>query len=265
MARRKNAWPYLLKSGADLALVQEATEPPKELASQVKVSSVPWQTEGAGVHRPWRSAVVGLSGQIEIGWFDSKPIGQALKGELAVSRIGTLEAAKISQPGIDPFIVVSLYSIWESPVANSESSWIYADGSAHRLVSDLSAFVGRQTGHRIIAAGDLNILKGYGENGSPYWARRYATLFSRMEAIGIPFVGPRAPLGHQVTPWPSELPKDSLNVPTFHSSHQTPASATRQLDFVFASRSLGANLQVEALNAVEQWGPSDHCQIQIRI
>ncbi len=86
-----------------------------------------------------------------------------------------------------------------------------------------------------------------------------------MEAIGLPFVGPKAPYGRQAAPWPSELPQDSLKVPTFHSSQQTPASATRQLDFVFASRSLGESLQVEALNTVERWGPSDHCQIQIRI
>ena len=29
----------------------------------------------------------------------------------------------------------------------------------------------------MLAAGDLNILYGYGENGSAYWAARYATVF----------------------------------------------------------------------------------------
>ena len=34
----------------------------------------------------------------------------------------------------------------------------------------------------MLAAGDLNILYGYGENGSAYWAARYATVFDRMRA-----------------------------------------------------------------------------------
>ncbi len=92
-----------------------------------------------------------------------------------------------------------------------------------------------QHGHRIVAAGDLNILHGYGEHGSAHWASRYATVFDRMEALGLAFVGPQHPHGRQAEPWPDELPRESLNVPTFHSTKQTPASATRQLDFVFAS------------------------------
>lgn len=35
---------------------------------------------------------------------------------------------------------------------------------------------------------------------------------------------------------PAELPADSACVPTFHHNRQTPQTATRQLDFVFASK-----------------------------
>ena len=70
------------------------------------------------------------------------------------------------------------------------SSWIYADAAVYRLISDISVFVGHQSGHRILAAGDLNILHGYGESGSVYWASRYATVFDRMRALGLSFVGP---------------------------------------------------------------------------
>ncbi len=66
-------------------------------------------------------------------------------------------------------------------------------------------------------------------------------------------------------PWPDELPKDSTNVPTFHHSGQTPQTATRQLDFVFASESMSEQVTATALNAPEQWGGSDHCQIQINV
>ena len=49
------------------------------------------------------------------------------------------------------------------------------------------------------------------------------------------------------------------------SSHQTPATATRQRDFVFASQGLSERLRVSARNAPGQWGPSDHCQVDIEV
>ncbi len=141
------------------------------------------------------------------------------------------------------------------------SAWIVSDASAHRLVSDLSAFIGTQGGHRILAAGDLNILHGYGEYGNEYWARRYGSVFDRMEALGLPFAGPQHPQGRQADPWPDELPRDSKNVPTYRWNRET--LPTRQLDFVFAST--GMNVSVRALNEPEEWGPSDHCRIEIEV
>ena len=116
-------------------------------------------------------------------------------------------------------------------------------------------------GHHAIAGGDLTVLYGYGEND--YWKRRYDSVFDRMAAIGLPLVGPRYPSGRQAEPRPSELPKDSLNVPTYHHPRQTPATAERQLDFVFASESLADSISVRALNSPEEWGPSDHCRLEI--
>jgi exonuclease III len=120
--------------------------------------------------------------------------------------------------------------------------------------------------HRIIAAGDLNILHGYGDYGNSYWAARYATVFDRAEAMGLQFVGPQAPLGRQANPWPAELPEDSLNVPTFHTWGRGAMGATRQLDFVFASYALADRLSVRALNTnLDEWGPSDHCRVAIEL
>jgi hypothetical protein len=70
--------------------------------------------------------------------------------------------------------VASLYAAWET--AHSGGA-IYADASAHRLLSDLSRLISARRNHRILAAGDLNILRGYGENGNAYWRDRYATVF----------------------------------------------------------------------------------------
>jgi hypothetical protein len=143
------------------------------------------------VNRPWRAAVVKLSSRVQVQWIEPKPLADALPGDLAVSRLGTLAAAMVTPGDDDPFVAASMYAPWEKPHATTGSGWIYADGSVHRLISDVSALVGQQAGHRILAAGDLNILYGYGEHGSPYWASRYATAFARMEAIGLRFVGPQ--------------------------------------------------------------------------
>jgi len=61
------------------------------------------------------------------------------------------------------------------------------------LISDLSSFISRQNKHKIIAAGDLNILYGYGEYGSLYWKRRYDTVFDSISALGLRFFGPQDP------------------------------------------------------------------------
>lgn len=264
--QQPRAWAALLESGADLALVQEACTPPAEIANCITVDLAPWHTAGAGMMRPWRAAVVRLNSNLEVQWYEAKSITEAAPRELAVSRLGTLGAAEVLDPVTgEKLVLISMYSCWERPHNSTGSEWIYADASAHRLISDLSVFIGQQRGHRIIAAGDLNILYGYGEYGSPYWAQRYRSVFDRMAALGLEFVGPQAPNGQQADPWPKELPRDSENVPTFHTNRQTPATSTRQLDFVFASSDVARRVVVRALNDPSQWGPSDHCRIAIEV
>ncbi len=265
IARRDKVWRCLRDTDCDIALVQEAAEPPADVARHIDVGTAPWRTAGAGLNRPWRAAVVKLSNRVGVKWIEPKSVESALPSELAVSRLGTLAAAIVTPPTGEAFIVASIYAPWEKPHTITGSSWIYADGSVHRLISDLSVLVGQQKGHRILVAGDLNILFGYGENSSVYWASRYATVFSRMSAIGLSFVGPQAPAGRCANPWPDELPRTSNNVPTYRTNHQTPATATRQLDFVFASSSLAEHVRVKAINDPDHWGLSDHCRLEIEI
>ena len=262
--RQAEPWGWLLDMDADLALLQEATEPPPEVAGRVEVNPGPWEiTGGYTTPQRWRTAIVRLSDRISVEWIEAKSIAEAGTGEFAVSIPGTVAAAKITPLDGEPFFAVSMYAQWRRPHASTGSSWIVSDASAHRVISDLSGFIGSQADHRIIAAGDLNILYGHGENGSSYWAARYQTVFDRMEAMGVPFVGPQAPNGKQADPWPHELPRDSRNVPTYYT--KKPETATRQLDFVFASRGFHESIKVRALNSVEEWGPSDHCRIEIEV
>jgi hypothetical protein len=95
---------------------------------------------------------------------------------------------------------------------------------------------------------------------------RYQTVFDRAEALGLVYLGPRAPGGgRQADPWPDELPAGSPTIPTYHTRSQGPAGATRQLDHVFASTSIAHLVSVRALNEVDGWGPSDHCRILIEV
>ena len=263
LARREESWRSLIGTDADVALVQEAAPPPPDVAQRIEVDSAPWKTAGAGCCRPWRTAVVKLSDRVNLEWLEPNGIADAQPGELAVSRLGTLAVAILTPPTGEPLILASMYAPWEKFHTAARSSEIYADASVHRLISDLAVFIGHN--HRIIAAGDLNILYGYGERGNPYWASRYETVFKRMAALGLSLVGPQAPDGRPAEPWPEELPETSKNVPTYYASHQNPASATRQLDFVFASKALKDCVSVRAINEPNEWGPSDHCRVEIKI
>lgn len=272
MAHKHESWRYLLDLDVDLALLQEAGRPPPDVAERIQadpaieIDAAPWETMIVGGRAGFRTAIVKLSNRIEVDWIESKSINAAESGDLVVFSPGTLAAAFVTPPTGGPLVVVSMYAQWvRTHVRAGYRPFIFSDGSAHRIVSDLSAFIADEDGHRIVAAGDLNILRGYGEYGDEYWAARYQTVFDRMEVMGLPCVGPEYPNGRRADPWPDELPRDSSTVPTFHSNRQRPETAARQLDYVFASTELADSLKVRALNAPEEWGPSDHCRIEIEL
>ena len=267
--RQEAAWHTLLDSGdCDVALLQEAQPPPTTLTDKIEVDlPPPWHTGGAGQTRPWRAAVARISDRVQMRPLITHQVDSADSTTFATSRAGTIAAAEVVDSNADEHItVVSMYGAWERPIDTTGSGWIYADASVHRLISDLSILIGQQRGHRIIAAGDLNILRGYGENGSDYWRARYSTVFDRMEAIGLTCVGPCLPDGGlppsiSVT----ERPHDSTTVPTFRTQRTKPETATRQLDFVFASHDLAPRVRTRALNRPDEWGPSDHCRLEIEL
>jgi hypothetical protein len=248
--------------GVDVALLQEV--PPLPDAGEALITSeggTEWRIAG-WEKRDRRTAIVRPPGAqpLMLEPYPTQPLGHADvdSNTLVVSRPGSIAAATLTL-GNDSITLISVYAPWERPVPYAEGGWIYADASAHRIISDVSALVGSQRGHRVIVAGDFNILRGYGEDGSDYWRARYQTVFDRFAAIGIPFAGPEAPNGHPVASRPTELPANSTTVPTFNNQ----GNPTRQLDFVFASAVLHDRLMVTALNGPDEWGPSDHCRIQI--
>jgi len=258
MAHRHDSWRSLLDMDIDLALLQEAGKPPPDVAERIeadpaiKVDSAPWETMIVGGTTKFRTAIVKLSNRISVDWIEAKSLETAKTRDLMASWPGTLAAAFVRPSSGKPVIAVSMYAQWVRTQTRAGRNFLFSDGSAHHVVSDLSTFITKERGHRVPAAGDLNILRGYGEYGDDYRAARYMNVFDRMQVMGLPCIGPEHPNGRQADPWPGELPRDSRNVPTFHHAGQSTGSATRQLDYVFASTELIDSLAVRALNTPEE-------------
>ena len=96
---------------------------------------------------------------------------------------------------------------------------------------------------------------------------RDRTVTDRMAALGMEFLGPRAPAGgRQASPTPPGLPRDTANVPTYyHAASETTETASLQLDYAFASRGFHERVTVRALNSGAEWGSSDHSRLLIEI
>ena len=215
--------------------------------------------------------VVRLSDQVDIEWFKQVgPIVWPGEDEIAVSGIGTIAAARITprDGSIEPFIAISMYGRWGVPhPSKNRPSWIYSDASVHRIISDLSAFISSTdpSTHRILAAGDLNMIFGATDDNPLALPARDRTITERMDALGMEFLGPQYPLGRRACPSPQGLPSDTRNVPTCYTTSQSPATAQNQLDYVFASRGFHEQVKVRAMNGVEEWGASDHCRLLITV
>ena len=275
---RLATWDQLLQMGADVALLQEVGN---GLARKIAgVNSLPrehwdshvWNSkwfEGRFRHllNRW-PMVVKLSNKVEIEWFKQvSPISLTEADEIAVSGIGTIAAARVIPEDSEPFIAVSMYARWKETHRSVRGKLKYPDGSAHCIISDLSTFIGNTdpSSHRILAAGDLNMTYGTLDNFPKSLALREQTVWDRMKALGLEFLGPQFPNGRKAK-HPSEwLPSDTKNVPTYYSAKQTPETAENQLDYVFASRGFHEDIKVRALNEVECWGPSDHCRLLIEV
>ncbi len=94
----------------------------------------------------------------------------------------------------------------------------------------------------------------YGATGrSLSLPERERTVWARMDALGLEFMGPQAPNGRQAATPPPDVPASTGNVPTYYPPGKSAAKADRQLDYVFASRGFHERVKVRALNGVDEW------------
>lgn len=280
VAKRSAPWGELLSMGADVALLQEAGPIPEDAAAKIVIGSREhwdshvWNSDWYSgrwdrLYDRW-PLVVKLSDRVEVEWFKQvSAISEPEADEIAVSGVGTIAAARVVPQDGQPFIAVSMYARWLRPHSSTNSSWKvgYSDASAHRIISDLSAFIGDidPNTHRILAAGDLNMIYGATDDNPLALPARERTVYDRMDALGLEFVGPQHPAGVQANPTPQGLPPDTLNVPTFCDVGKSPETAYKQLDYVFASRGFHEQVTVRAMNSPEEWGSSDHCRLWIEV
>ncbi len=182
-----------------------------------------------------------------------------------MSGIGTVAAARVVPRTGQPFVVVSMYGRWIRWHPTVKSRWRvgYPDGAVHRIISDLSAFIGSYdpSSHRILAAGDLNMSFCSSDPHND----RVQTVLDRMDVLGLEYMGPTFPDGRRADPVPAHLTEASLDVPTYHRKGKDPSTAQVQLDHVFASRGFHESVRARALNGAEDWGVSDHCRVLIEV
>ena len=161
-----------------------------------------------------------------------------------------------------------MYARYIKPHPSTGTAWRVgaSDVSAHRILSDISAFIGHEdpSRHRILAAGDLNMI--YGATGNTLaLPERERTFWDRVAALGLEFLGPRAPHGWQPSTPQPDVPPDTKNVPTWVRNGRPPEEANRQFDYAIASRGFHERVKVRALNRADEWGPSDHCRLMIEV
>ena len=186
IAKRKKPWHVLEQMAnegkVDVALLQEAGNPPTISLDCFQYDNQAWDKE---FYDRW-PLVVKLSDRVDIEWFQLvPPLGRYhKKGTVGASDGGTIAVAKVTprNHSQESFIVASMYARWLMPHLGTYTRWQVgeADSSAHRIISDLSAFIGHEdpSTHRIVAAGDLNMIWDKAMVG------RERTVWMRMEALG---------------------------------------------------------------------------------
>ena len=192
IGKREKPWRKLVQMASEgaaaVALLQEAGSPPGDLVDRIEyVAGVFWNRH---LYARW-PLVVKLSDRITVEPYRQVPPTSDLGEEaIGVSGIGTIAAARVTpRDNADAsFVAVSMYARWLKPHPSTKSRWRvgYADASAHRILSDLSAFIGHAdpTKQRILAAGDLNMF--YGAIGSRLsLPQRDRTVWDRMQALGL--------------------------------------------------------------------------------
>lgn len=260
MNQTTTSWSYLAELARryeiDVALLQEARRPvkapsfPSEPAFE---SNERWSIPvPVGLNRRYCSAVVCFNEHVNFTPVPATLLSETVYGGFGASHPGQFAVANIALPNQQMLTCISLYGIWDTMADSGE---IYAYGSLHRALSDLTPLL-QARGANVVLAGDLNVWHGYG--GAP-WEERFAVVFDRLRSQGLRLAGPFRPHdASALADCPCRQPENCRHVATFRYQ-RNPANRPYQNDFVFASGHLSAATAV--VDEDEVWRHSDHVPV----
>jgi hypothetical protein len=148
IARRPDPWRLLSADPSlDVALLQEATPPPKDVTCSV------WPEPYSGTWMPmpgytqaFRTVVARLSSRVTMWGRRTTELGSSDREALRVSLEGALTVAHVQWEG-ETITCISAYGAWQNMLHDPprKKPVIFADGAVHRLISDISGLLTDQT------------------------------------------------------------------------------------------------------------------------
>jgi hypothetical protein len=228
---RAEAWEHLRSLGASAVLAQEAVPPEDVTRDRAVYAEI-------GGHRHWGSAVAAMDPGVQIEPIRTVRMPFSRRHYVLDHGRDGLSIARVTIPGIQPLVLVSMYAVWDGPVV----------GNVFRAAANLLPLFDSPDGARVILGGDLNV--GTATTNPRHLARAHAAL-DAIRSLGLVDVKsvvsqPPAPLAD----CPCERPAECTHLATW---------GTAELDYLFISPGLtdqvvGLSTDQEAVNA----GLSDH-------
>jgi len=219
------AWAYLAEElNADLALLQEAL--PRRQCAVFRPSGIAGRD---GKARPWGSAVVAFSDNVEItpvglaeGQWRGRGLGLAplecvSRGHVAIARV---EAADVQ------FTAISAYGLME---------FGYASGTLLRTIADLEPLLDDAgLGDNVLLAGDWNIGTWWSDKEDAKYVQREGAALRLLEAYGFrDCLRYHMPAGRgRIPDCPCAFGDDCSHVRTYRKSG---SSSAYQDDYLFAT------------------------------
>lgn len=245
--------------GIQLALLQEARKPSGSVGTTFPGSGTEWSIDAhVDVKRGVRSVVGLLDEELDAVAVEPVPFSAHRRGEFTASHPGQFSVVDVLRSDNSiALTVVSLYGIWDQ-----DDRFLFAEGTLHRALSDLTILFQDRNRPNIVVAGDLNIYRQWAKADSgAYWSPRYDTVFDRLAAYGLAFRGPegRAPLDR----CPCGQGEQCRHVRTFAFQKKV-TNRPYQLDYVFSTDSVEV-LSCDVISDASDWTYSDHLPVEVLV
>ncbi|MCY4085495.1 MAG: hypothetical protein OXG37_01060 [Actinomycetia bacterium] len=164
---KRDSWRFLCErhGQADVALLQEACTPPKEVAARLDVGPGPW------VHKGWNGAraIVRLSNRVQLEWIPTEDIIASAPSGSAIDSPARLAAGVATLPGGEQLGLVSVESGHE---------WAKIVPAMILQAQRYCEKQGHGAGLPFIVGADLTT-----------WWDSDTTVFGEMMRIGLPLIG----------------------------------------------------------------------------